>query len=139
MVCSRAPRRALIPTLSLALALASCRSSRVPVTLASDPPGAEVWIDGRETGFATPCRISLERSRDHELELRLPGHRPATRLLVRDGERQAVYWREMSVGTKAWRFPLFLNIHDFFAPAPLHHPLVPGRIFVRLRREADGE
>ena len=123
--------------LVLGLALVSCRARQVPITLASDPPGAEVWINGTESGFATPCRISLDRKRDHEVELRLPGHRPAKRRLVENGEREAIFWREMSVGQKAWNFPLFLNIHDFFAPAPVVHPLVPGRVFVRLRREAD--
>lgn len=127
----------VLPLWIALLALASCRARQVPITLASDPPGAEVWIGGRDSGFATPCRIALDRKREHEVELRLPGYRPARRRLVPDGERQSVYWREMSVGHQTWDFPLFLNIHDFFAPAPVHHPLVPGRIFVRLQRAAD--
>ena len=133
---ARSPmRRRLLPALLLA-ALASC-ASRVPITLASDPPGAEVWVNGRESGLATPCVVELDDGDDYEVQLRLPGYVPATRRIVEGGEREAIYWREMSAGTRTWDFPLFLNIHDFFRPAPVKHRLVPQRIFVRLRREAD--
>lgn len=133
---SSAPRRHLLALCAL-LALASCRARQVPITLASEPPGAEVWIDGRDAGFSTPCRIALDRKRDHDVELRLPGYRSAKRRLVPNGEREAIFWSEMSAGYQTWSFPLFLNIHDFFAPVPRHYPLVPGRVFVRLQREAD--
>ncbi len=132
-----APHTSRVVALLLLLGLMGCRAGRVPITLASDPPGAVVWVNGRDSGFATPCRISLEDDSEHDVQLVLPGYRTATRRVVPGGERETYYWSEMSVGMRTWNFPLFLNIHDFFEPVPLRHPLVPGRIFVRLRREAD--
>lgn len=126
------PRR-LLPA-SLALALAGCLSTP-PITIDSDPPGALVLLDGRPTGFATPC--ALELSGSHEIRLELPGFVPAVRHIRPDGQREAVFWREATVGPRTWRFPLWLNIDDFFDPVPLKHPTAPDRLFVRLRREAD--
>lgn len=118
----------------LALLAAGCLSSP-PITIDSDPPGALVLLDGEPTGFATPC--SLEISGSHEIRLELPGYEPAGRRIRSDGQREMIFWREATVGKRTWRFPLWLNIDDFFDPVPLKHPTAPDRLFVRLRREAD--
>lgn len=43
----------------------------------SSPSGAHVKIDGRNYGH-TPVNTSLERGKDHTVEISLPGYKPAT-------------------------------------------------------------
>ncbi len=46
--------------------------------LASDPPGAQVYIDGQPTGRQTPTTVNgLPAAREHRLEMRLAGYAPA--------------------------------------------------------------
>jgi len=40
----------------------------------STPPGAEVWIDGRNTGRLTPAQLSVDRPGSHTLEFRKQGY-----------------------------------------------------------------
>ncbi|HEX2572099.1 MAG TPA: serine/threonine-protein kinase [Polyangia bacterium] len=59
-------------------------AERLPVELATKPPGAEVMRDGMTLG-TTPCRVRLPRG-PSMLKFRLPGYRTAEREL--DPERQ---------------------------------------------------
>jgi serine/threonine-protein kinase len=43
------------------------------VTLASDPAGAEVWLDGQGTGERTPAEIEVSAGK-HDIALKLTGH-----------------------------------------------------------------
>lgn len=135
--------RVLAP-LALLLACAgsagcSALSPRSPVTFASQPPGATVLIDGRATGFVTPCQIGLSVEDRFRVDFELDGYVPATRTIEKGGELETVFWHEMNAGTRTWRFPLWLNIDDFFVPVRARHPLQPSRIFVELKRVADSE
>jgi serine/threonine protein kinase len=53
------------------------RTLRLP--LASDPPGAEILVDGKASGLRTPGSLALEVCAAHEIELRLKGYE--TRIL----------------------------------------------------------
>lgn len=49
-------------------------SLRMPVLLASDPPGAIVRVDGAATGLLTPAVLEAPRGGALSIELELPGH-----------------------------------------------------------------
>jgi hypothetical protein len=124
---------------SIALALSGCILLPSPgnVTFASDPPGARVLIDGKDTGFVTPCALALERNDDTRLDIELPGYVTATRYLTPDHQCYVILWREMYVDQRTFHFPLWLNVRDFFVPIKYDKTMAPGRIYVRLERTAD--
>jgi serine/threonine-protein kinase len=52
----------------------------------STPPGAQISVDGRETGLRTPARVAMPHG-DHDILLTLPGFANAHRtVLMRTGE-----------------------------------------------------
>jgi hypothetical protein len=59
--------------------LSSCCSlvntTRQTITIASNPPGALVKINGRDRG-RTPLSFELERKDNHEVEILLDGYQP---------------------------------------------------------------
>lgn len=59
--------------------LSSCASiingSNQTVMIASTPPGAQVSINGTDSGV-TPMKAELSRKSSHRVELNLRGHRP---------------------------------------------------------------
>ncbi len=125
-----------IAALVLAGALASCvqYQSAEGVSLSSTPPGAEIFIDGRPSGYVTPALIELDRGDQHVVELWLEGFEVARRLLVPGDEvKDLVYWRDTD------RFPIHfpyvdtLPFEDFFMPVKLDGDLEPTRIHVRMR------
>lgn len=127
--------------LALALtvaSLASCQFVRRPgVALSTSPPGARVSVDGRDTGFLTPCVLELDRD-DHRLDFELPGYQSVSRLVTCDREVYVILWEEMALNWQVWHFPLWLNYIDTFAPIKIDNGSTPGRIFVRLRRAEQG-
>ncbi|MGC8762724.1 MAG: serine/threonine-protein kinase [Acidobacteriota bacterium] len=46
------------------------------LAVSSAPPGAELLLDGRETGLKTPCEVAREGCDPFEVELHLPGYLP---------------------------------------------------------------
>lgn len=50
----------------------------VSVTVVSEPPNAEIWLDGRATNRYTPATITIPPGR-HTVELRREGYRTASR------------------------------------------------------------
>lgn len=120
---------------SLAAVALGCHSSRRPLVVDSDPPGALVVLDGQDSGFATPCVIDLEDRRVETVELVLAGYRTERRVLEGGEWSQAMLWRDMSVGIHAWRFPLFLSTADVLMPVKQSDGETPHRIHARLVRE----
>ena len=120
-------------TLLLAiLPLVGCHATPM-VSLASDPPGAKVFIDNRDSGYVTPCVLTLA-NRDQRVDLQLPGYSTATRYLREDLSREIILWGDMLASFNTWRFPLFLNDRDFLIPVDRRVGPLPKRLFVRLRR-----
>jgi hypothetical protein len=101
---------------------------------ASDPPGARVLVDGRDSGWVTPCMIDLDEEEAHQVSLELPGY--AARTLSLQPARR-VHFLTWSYGLNGWnvrgRFPLFLPTADLLLPFRENEALSPARIFVRLR------
>ncbi len=123
----------------LAFSLASCSMFRRErgVSFATDPPGARVVLDGKDSGFVTPCMLYMTDDNGIKVDLVRPGYETAHRVLTERTTAHLVLWNEMSVYYNTWDFPLFVNMEDFFIPVKVDNEPIPARIFVRLRREAD--
>ncbi len=65
---------------------------RVAVPLATDPPGAEVVLDGAPVKGRTPLELSLELCREHSLRLARRGRQP--RDIVLPAAREPGPWRQ---------------------------------------------
>ena len=85
----------------------------------SVPPGAAIFMDGKETGQQTPADLVLAGQDAHQLELRLEGYQPATAMPA-----------ELAMDT--WKIslkPLAVPQPDD-TPAPVT-PAAPGKIAYR--------
>lgn len=125
------------PVVIAAACLSSCAltGSSAEVSVASDPPGARVLVDGIDSGFVTPCRMRLEAGEARLVELQLPGYKPEQRQLVPERDVELAFWRESYIREQVWRFPLWLNLQDFVSPVQAPTVLVPGRVYVQLDRD----
>jgi hypothetical protein len=126
-------------TLALCLpALVSCitYTETVAIHFSSDPPGADVVVDGVPSGFATPCMIALEKE-EQIVTFEKVGYQIPARRLYPDPHTETWFWAEATVGPHTFDFPTFINLDDFLQPVVTKNELVPGRVFVRLRRLAD--
>jgi hypothetical protein len=132
-LASAATSLVLAATLSGCALLAPDR----PVVLSSTPPGATVRVDGRTSGFVTPCQIQLDVDEDVRIDFELPGFRGETRWLTPHDEVYTVLWHEMTIGPHTWNFPLFLSRFDVFVPVKWSEGHAPGRIHVDLDRLSD--
>ncbi len=52
------------------------RQILLPMQLKSTPPGAQVWVDGQDSGLETPCVLEYSPFGDAHLTLRMPGRVP---------------------------------------------------------------
>ena len=127
------PVRALLPLL-LAAATSSCliQRSQPGVLVSSTPPGAKLFVDGRDSGFLTPAAISLSRRDPHRLDVELEGYRTASRIVTPDGPVHVVPWTAGYVGPQSFWFPIFLPIADFLLPVRIDDGFSPERIHIAL-------
>lgn len=107
------------------------------VTIASDPPGARVVINKKDSGFVTPCILDLDTGDTQRIDLEYPGYVTATRMLAPDSQVYAILWSEMYARSEVWHFPLFLNTRDLLVPIKYEPAYAPSRLYVRLDRNAD--
>src|SRR5262245_607284 len=133
--------RAPLPSLALALSLAgaaSCVNVSPPGTaISSEPSGARVNVDGRDTGWVTPCLIALDEEQTHVVQVALEGYAPREFVLTPDHRLLIVSWDHAVTGTKSTlHFPTRLPIYDFLFPFREYETLAPGRVFLRLRPES---
>lgn len=130
------PRPSLrsLPLLLLA-SLAGCLDITPPGTsFASDPAGARVLVDGRDSGWVTPCAFTLDDDETHLVSFALVGYTPREVLLVPDDRQSVITWYQGVNGVRSTvRFPILLPTIDFLLPLREVQTLAPGRVFVRLR------
>ena len=129
------PSPPLFAALLLSLLGACVAPAGAPgVVIASDPPGARILIDGRDSGWVTPMAMHLPDDERARIDLALPGYRPAT-VVVEPGGQQfyLILWSESYKHWDTWNFPLWLGFDDFLAPIKLTGGLQPVRIFVPMR------
>jgi hypothetical protein len=113
----------------------SCLSVQAPgPALSSEPPGARVRVDGRDSGWVTPCQIALDEDRAHVLTLELEGYAPRELRLEPLERHGIIAWRQGVNGVKSTiRFPILMPAVDLLLPFRELGGLAPSRVFVRLR------
>jgi len=103
----------------------------------SEPPGARVLVDGRDSGWVTPCEIALDEDDTHRVTISLAGYGSRELELEPDTDRSVVSWAHAVTGMKNLiHFPLLLPYPDLLFPLRPSHALEPGHVFVRLRPES---
>jgi len=132
----RASQSLALAVLVVLTASTGCKTTERPVSFSSDPAGARIIVDGRDSGFVTPALLQLDRERQI-VRLELDGYVAEERLLREGNRKSTLYWREMSVSYRTWHFPLWLNRDDTFTPYKRDKSLMPNRLFVKFKREAD--
>ncbi len=110
--------------------------SRVLVT--SEPPGADIVVDGQDTGMTTPTMLDLDGffGDDHQITVRLEGHQPETREVVHRRVWRMSRWID-GVDLRVFPFPLNWTLGDFFTPFEVEYLYVPADLYVVLWK--DGE
>jgi hypothetical protein len=66
--CSRSPPAPHAPGIA-------ADPDAVVASVDSTPPGAQIFLDGADTGQRTPARLTVETGREHRVALRHPEHR----------------------------------------------------------------
>lgn len=130
------PRPVLLALVLGACALAAGCINVSPAgpTFASEPPGARVHVDGRDSGWVTPCQIALDTDEVHTVALVMPGYAARELVLVPEEHVKIVDWLLGVNGVRSTiNFPILLPAWDFLFPLREVHALAPGRVFVRLR------
>jgi len=119
--------------LMLLLSLASCRSVAPPGTyFDTRPAGAEVIIDGKQSGYVTPCLIALNRGSDHSVRFELPGYEMREAALDSHETKTWTVMRDGAIAPNGLSFPIGLTALELFLPRVSDDSLQPGRIFMRL-------
>ncbi len=121
------------------LAASACTwwQSREQVLITSDPLGARIEVDGRDTGRTTPATLAIGGNfgRDHLVRLTLEGHRPAVRRLYQYTEGYTSQWIDGAYDLVLPPLPLFWTAGDFVFPFAVRGALVPGDLYVKLYRD----
>lgn len=116
---------------------AGCLSGTPPgAFFATTPPGARVRIDGRDTGFVTPCMIDLDDGGRVGVQLELQGYRTASIVLAPDSATAVVGWSHAVASP--WgllRIPVQLSAVDLFLPFRPDAGHHPQRVHVTLRQD----
>jgi len=125
----------VLPLLAALTCLAGCMSaSPCGVTVASEPPGARVHVNGRDSGWVTPCQIALDAEETHVVTIVMDGFAPRELVLEPLRRHGIVAWHQGVNGVKSTiRFPLLLPTTDLLLPFRESQALAPGRVFVRMR------
>jgi hypothetical protein len=130
--------KAVLLAFCAGISLSSCITYRetVAIHFSSDPPGADVLVNGVASGFATPCMIALKKEKQI-VSLRKNGFQSEGRYLFPDPKNDTWYFGEATVGPHTFDFPSLINLDEFLQPVTPMRELIPGRIFIRLKRESD--
>ncbi len=102
------------------------------VMIASKPVGARILIDGRDSGFATPCCLAIDQKKQR-IDLVLDGYQTASRIVDADERTYLIYWNEAYLGPNSYHFPMFLNVYDGWVPLRFEQTYSPERMFVHMR------
>jgi len=106
------------------------------IAIVSQPPGAEILLDGKAVG-KTPTILTRLHLGHYSLELRLPGHVPSRRRVeLVDSDPQQVGFSLQAMGViKVRSNPLGAGVYideKLIGPAPIEHEVPPGSHKVRV-------
>lgn len=121
------------------LAAGACTTFRSDeqVLITSDPPGAHISIDGRDTGFTTPKQLPIGGTfgRDHDVTLHKKGFRPTTTRVYQYTEGYTSKWIDGAYDLVMPPLPIFWTAGDFVFPFGVRSAIVPAELYVKLYRE----
>lgn len=106
------------------------------VLITSEPPGAHIAVDGRDTGQTTPHYLPLGGNfgADHRVTLSKKGYRPATHLLTQRTEGYTSKWIDGVYNPVMFPLPFFWTTGDLLFPFAIRGALVPHELHVVLYR-----
>ena len=128
-----------LPILALLLSCTACtwfkRNQEILIT--SEPPGAEIWFNGHDTGETTPKAFDIAGNfgSDHLLELRKKGYRPEQRVLYQHTRGYTTRWIDGAGSPGLPPLPFALTAGDIAFPFGVKGAIVPGEVYVKLYRE----
>ncbi|HMQ23942.1 MAG TPA: PEGA domain-containing protein, partial [Planctomycetota bacterium] len=105
---------------TLCLALPSCLwiegDTRVFVT--SDPAGADILVDGQDTGLTTPAKVDLDGlfGDDHRIQVQKVGFEPEERVVTHFRAWNTSKWNDGATDWSTIAFPLFWTVGDLLFP-----------------------
>lgn len=104
------------------------------VVVSSTPPGAEIIVDGTNTGRTTPSKLDLGgfTGSDHEVTLRKPGFREARRRVFHYRTAGMSRWIDGATEPTIWPMPLWWTMGDMLLPFSVDWRYVPHEVHARL-------
>ena len=117
---------------------ASCTwwHSQEPVLFTSEPLGAHIAIDGRDTGRTTPARLAIAGNfgSDHIVALSKRGYRTVTRRLYQYTEGYTSLWIDGAYDLVMPPLPFFWTAGDLVFPFGIRGAIVLSELHIRLPR-----
>jgi hypothetical protein len=109
--------------------------SRVFVT--SEPPGADVYLDGEKTGKTTPAILDLGAlfGSDHEIRVKKRGFEPEQRTVYHYTVWGTSRWRDGVTILEVPPLPIFWTFGDMVTPFEVRWTYVPHNLHVKLFEE----
>lgn len=133
--------RCLFPILLCLLAPACTYfESSEQVFVTSTPAGAEIHLDGEDTGLTTPATLQFDEwiHSDHELTVRKAGHDPEVRQIQAHNTGYTSRWIDGLPGdVVSYPWPLFWTLGDVFTPFARRREYTPRTLHVRLYKAGE--
>jgi hypothetical protein len=109
------------------------------VTVTSRPQGAQVLIDGEDSGRTTPVKLDLGGllGGDHTITLRKRGYGDESRRVLHHTSLYTSRWQDGSE-LRSVTFPLWWTLGDFATPFAARTEYVPSALHVVLHPAGDG-
>ncbi|MEM7206064.1 MAG: PEGA domain-containing protein [Planctomycetota bacterium] len=107
------------------------------VVVTSTPAGAEILVDGEETGRTTPAKLDMGEfsGGEHEISLRKVGFDSEVRQVFYYRQLYSSRWIDGATDVSIPTFPLFWTLGDFFTPFGYRWLYVPHELHVVLYDE----
>jgi len=127
--------RTILCVLAIGLTTPACQYDVTPpgAHFASEPPGAEVLIDGRRSGYVTPCLIALDRAETYRVRFVLEGYEPREFELVPGERTHTVTWTQGAIAGDGDSYAIGLGARELLRPEERNYAHSPNRLFVRLK------
>ena len=104
--------------------------------LSSDPPGADVALDGKATGLTTPAILDLDGD-DHEITVQKTGHDPETRKVFHHKILYTSRWEDGAADPGIIALFLFWTFGDMTAFFGVKWNYEPHELHVKLYEQGE--